>query len=196
MPNLRCLELANSKLTDAGMEGLAGLTQLEVLGIEFTDVGDEGLEHLTCLTKLQILGLNNWRTTLPDESSCNRAFRKHSSNDRARRLGRGTALRRELSFPRRMRRWAATHCWLVATAAALLGASLLAGAVALALRPSYAVRQFRSGLAYIEQGRDDLAIHCQRLSTRPELHLRRWGIVFSAAAVQRKIRWRYCPAEA
>ena len=97
---------------------------------------------------------------MPDESSCNRAFRKHSSNDRARRLGRGTALRRELSFPRRMRRWAATHCWLVATAAALLGASLLAGAVALALRPSYAVRQFRSGLAYIEQGRDDLAIHC------------------------------------
>ena len=63
LPNLRCLELANSKLTDAGMEGLAGLTQLEVLGIEFTDVGDEGLEHLTCLTKLQILGLNNWRTT-------------------------------------------------------------------------------------------------------------------------------------
>ncbi len=25
--------------------------------------------------------------------------------------------------------------------------------------------------------------------------VRRWGIVFSASAVRRKIRWRYCPAE-
>jgi tetratricopeptide (TPR) repeat protein len=88
------------------------------------------------------------------------------------------ALRRELSFPRRLRRWTATHRWRVATAAALLAASLLAGTVALALRPPYAVRQFRSGLAYLEQGRDDLAIQCLNASleadpARPETLLAR-----------------------
>ena len=61
------------------------------------------------------------------------------------------ALRKELSLPRRVRRWAITHRWRVAAAAAGLAAISWPEPL-LALRPPYSVRQFRSGLAYYDGG--------------------------------------------
>ncbi len=62
------------------------------------------------------------------------------------------ALRRELSLPRRGRRWIGNHRGLVVGLGAALLSLSLAVTLFLALRPPYSVRQLQLGLARIEQG--------------------------------------------
>jgi serine/threonine protein kinase len=71
-----------------------------------------------------------------------------------------SALRKELSVARCVRRWGVAHRGLVM---AIVLAAMLIGAGAVAyfmLRPPYAVRQFRLGLEYCEKGQDDMALKC------------------------------------
>lgn len=49
---------SNRKVTDAGLEHLKGLTQLQHLILQNTKITDAGLEHLKGLTQLQQLNLN------------------------------------------------------------------------------------------------------------------------------------------
>jgi hypothetical protein len=56
--------LRSTRVTDAGLVHLKGLTQLQGLDLNFTKVTDAGLVHLKGLTKLQVLYL--WRTEVTD----------------------------------------------------------------------------------------------------------------------------------
>ena len=94
------------------------------------------------------------------------------------------ALRSELAFPRRTRRWATQHRWQVATAGTLLAAALLGAAAYLVLRPPYSVRQFREGMAYYKTGKDDLAIQCLNVSLHADPHSRE-TLLARARAYQR-----------
>ena len=51
------LDLRDTKVTDAGLVHLKGLTQLEWLWLSHTQVTDAGLVHLKGMTNLQRLGL-------------------------------------------------------------------------------------------------------------------------------------------
>ena len=58
LKNLTHLNLRyNHYITDAGLEPLTGLTQLQQLNLEYTQITDVGLEHLKHLTQLQGLNL-------------------------------------------------------------------------------------------------------------------------------------------
>ena len=57
------LLLGNTQVTDAGLEHLRGLSQLQLLGLEGTQVTDAGLEHLKGLSQLQVLGLDKTHVT-------------------------------------------------------------------------------------------------------------------------------------
>ena len=63
LTNLQTLYLSGTKVTDAGMEHLKGLTELQVLYLSGTQVTDAGLEHLKGLTNLRILALRNTNVT-------------------------------------------------------------------------------------------------------------------------------------
>ena len=56
-PSLESLSLAGTKVTDAGLVRLAGLTGLEELSLQETKVTDAGLAHLKGLTRLGCLNL-------------------------------------------------------------------------------------------------------------------------------------------
>ena len=57
MTQLQRLDLSHTQITDAGLEHLEGLTQLQDLWLYDTNVTDAGLEHLNGLTQLQVLWL-------------------------------------------------------------------------------------------------------------------------------------------
>jgi hypothetical protein len=63
LSNLQALWLNNSQITDAGLEHLKGLTKLEVLWLDDTRITDAGLGHIKGLTNLKKLRLNNIRIT-------------------------------------------------------------------------------------------------------------------------------------
>ena len=63
LTQLRTLFLDDTGVTDAGMERLQGFTQLQKLGLSGTPVTDAGLEHLRGLTQLQHLNLNRTGVT-------------------------------------------------------------------------------------------------------------------------------------
>jgi hypothetical protein len=65
LADLQSLDLRNTKVTDAGLKHLKGLTKLQDLNLQDTNVTDAGLEHLKGLTKLQDLWLT--RTNVTDE---------------------------------------------------------------------------------------------------------------------------------
>jgi serine/threonine protein kinase len=69
-----------------------------------------------------------------------------------------TALRAELTFMRRSRRWMGNHRRLVVGAATTFLTLTLAVTLFFALRPPYSVRQLQLGLAYSEQGKYVLAV--------------------------------------
>jgi serine/threonine protein kinase len=69
-------------------------------------------------------------------------------------------LRRELSLPRRGRRWAGNHRGTVLSAASLVFAAVLAISLFVALRPSYDAQQLQLGLAYCDRGDYASAIDC------------------------------------
>jgi hypothetical protein len=53
----------SSSVTDAGLEHLKGMTQLQGLDIHDTQVSDVGLEHVKRLTQLQELSIYNTKVT-------------------------------------------------------------------------------------------------------------------------------------
>ena len=63
LTQLQSLNLMSTKVTDAGLEHLKGLTQLRSLDLGNTKVTDAGLEHLKGLTQLQTLDLGNTKVT-------------------------------------------------------------------------------------------------------------------------------------
>jgi hypothetical protein len=63
LTQLQTLDLSHAPVTDAGLEHLKGLTQLRVLCLSGTRVTDAGLEHLKGLTQLQRLYLSRTRVT-------------------------------------------------------------------------------------------------------------------------------------
>ncbi len=63
LTQLQTLDLWETKITDAGLEHLEGLTQLQVLDLWRAHVTDAGLKHLKGLTQLQTLGLCETKVT-------------------------------------------------------------------------------------------------------------------------------------
>jgi hypothetical protein len=57
------LDLGATRVTDAGLKGLAGLTQLKNLYLQDTNVTDDGLKYLRGLKQLQSLDLNGTKVT-------------------------------------------------------------------------------------------------------------------------------------
>jgi Leucine-rich repeat (LRR) protein len=64
--NLEELDLGNTQVTDAGLEHFKGLNSLEGLWLDNTQVTDAGLKHLKGMTNLRELYLNDTQVT--DES--------------------------------------------------------------------------------------------------------------------------------
>lgn len=57
------LDLARTKVTDAGLAKIAGMKELKELHLEGTSIGDAGLDHLKGLTSLEYLNLYNTKVT-------------------------------------------------------------------------------------------------------------------------------------
>jgi len=57
------LGLHQTRVTDAGLEHLKGLTKLRYLHLDYTKVTDAGLEHLKGLTSLTELDIHNTKVT-------------------------------------------------------------------------------------------------------------------------------------
>ena len=63
LTQLQWLALDGTPVTDAGLKHLKNLTRLQWLGLDATQVTDAGLEHLKRLSRLQSLGLGNTEVT-------------------------------------------------------------------------------------------------------------------------------------
>ena len=63
LTQLQALFLDSTQITDAGLVYLKGLTKLEFLRLQFTQITDAGLVHLKGLTGLQTLELSNTKVT-------------------------------------------------------------------------------------------------------------------------------------
>ena len=63
LTNLQVLRLADTQVTDAGLQHLKGLTRLQWLWLSGTQVTDAGLEHLKAVTGLQKLFLSDTQIT-------------------------------------------------------------------------------------------------------------------------------------
>jgi Leucine-rich repeat (LRR) protein len=63
LKQLQTLGLRRTKVTDKGLEHLAGLKQLQTLGLVSTQVTDAGLKHLAGLRQLRKLDLTNTQVT-------------------------------------------------------------------------------------------------------------------------------------
>ena len=57
------LDIARSKVTDAGLKALAGMKNLKELHLEGTGISDAGLDHLKGLAELEYLNLYNTKVT-------------------------------------------------------------------------------------------------------------------------------------
>lgn len=60
---LEHLDLARTRISNAGMTGLAGLTALRTLDLSYAELDDEGLAKLTPLTALELLNLDSTHVT-------------------------------------------------------------------------------------------------------------------------------------
>ena len=63
LTKLEVLDLANTKITDAGLVHLKGLTKLEGLNLWGTQVTDAGLEHLKGFSNLEEVYLSGTQVT-------------------------------------------------------------------------------------------------------------------------------------
>ncbi len=75
-PRLRSLDLSDTGVTDAGIQGIEGLTQLRELNLGDTAVGDAGLDRLKGLEQLQLLVLYGTKVTDEGVSRLQRAIPK------------------------------------------------------------------------------------------------------------------------
>ncbi|MCB1279764.1 c-type cytochrome domain-containing protein [Prosthecobacter sp.] len=57
------LDIARSKVTDAGLAKIAGMKHLKELHLEGTGIGDAGLDHLKGLSELEYINLYNTKVT-------------------------------------------------------------------------------------------------------------------------------------
>ena len=64
LPQLQSLNLTQTQIGDAGLKRLQGLTQLQSLELRETNLSDAGLEYLQALPELQ--SLNLWGTNVSD----------------------------------------------------------------------------------------------------------------------------------
>jgi hypothetical protein len=64
MPQLKEIDLGESKVTDAGLAHVKGLTRLEVLRVYEAPITDAGLEHLSGLVRMKELSLPHSLLTL------------------------------------------------------------------------------------------------------------------------------------
>ena len=74
--NQETLDLNSTKVTDAGLEHLKGLTNLKHLGLNHTQIGDTGLGHLKGMTKLDTLILSNTKVTAQGIADLKKALPK------------------------------------------------------------------------------------------------------------------------
>jgi hypothetical protein len=63
LTRLWALDLAMTRVGDAGLASLEGLHHLQVLDLSGTRITDAGLEHLEGLADLQVLNLSGTATT-------------------------------------------------------------------------------------------------------------------------------------
>jgi hypothetical protein len=63
MTQLQKLDLSDTKITEAGLKHISGLTKLERLDLPHIPLGDAGLAHLQGLSQLQALDLRGARVT-------------------------------------------------------------------------------------------------------------------------------------
>jgi hypothetical protein len=63
MTQLQKLDLHGTQVTDAGLEHLEGMTKLQALWLHETKVSDAGLEYLKGMTQLQVLTLSGTKVT-------------------------------------------------------------------------------------------------------------------------------------
>ena len=63
MTNLGTLDVEGTKITDAGLEHLKGMTDLVTLKLGRTGITDAGLSHLEGMTRLRNLGLEDTKVT-------------------------------------------------------------------------------------------------------------------------------------
>ena len=66
LTNLQELRLFGTQVSDAGLAHLKGLSKLQTLDLGYTQVSDEGLAHLKGLTNLQTLRLDLTQVTDAD----------------------------------------------------------------------------------------------------------------------------------
>ena len=59
VPNLTCLDLADTDLTDVGISHIAKFPKLERLSLFYCNISNSGLRHISKLTNLQILNLDS-----------------------------------------------------------------------------------------------------------------------------------------
>ena len=74
-PQLKRLDLRDSKITDAGLVQLKELTQLQFLSLNGTQISDAGLVQLQGFSHLKFLSLNDTKVT--DAGMKNLAGMKH-----------------------------------------------------------------------------------------------------------------------
>ena len=74
LSQLKNLQLENTKVTDAGLAHLKELNQLLVLVLDDTNATDVGLEYLKGLTQLQELDLMDTRSPTPGWSASKRGY--------------------------------------------------------------------------------------------------------------------------
>jgi hypothetical protein len=62
--SLRVLNIGQTRITDAGLEQLAGLTKIEMLDLTDSAISDVGLVYLCGLNRLRDLRLPGCKTTI------------------------------------------------------------------------------------------------------------------------------------
>ena len=87
-------------MTDAGLAHLKGLTNLQELDLNSTDVSDAGLVHLEALTGLKQLGLVGTKVTITGVQRLRKALPKSVIFDSERRIAFGRRRSRRDRFRR------------------------------------------------------------------------------------------------
>ena len=70
------LDLSSTKVTDAELVHIQGLSQLQTLNLGSTSITDAGLAHLAGLTELQVLDLSSTKVTDAGVAELKRALPK------------------------------------------------------------------------------------------------------------------------